>query len=119
MNKSIFLSGIVVSAIGVIAPAVSAQLIVNGIYSDAMPGNHGYEIRRNSFSIWYDDAAPEPWKPIPKGIFNSIKRGVFYDKINHKYYCLSDNRLERERTKNGYRAMFICSQNGWKRKALR
>jgi hypothetical protein len=116
MNKSIFLSGIVISAIVAIAPAVSAQSIRSGWYTNQHPDNMTVVIKTNRYSVVYSDNTPvEPWKAIPKGVFTPIKPGVFYSNINKEYYCLVNSNLEKERNKKGSRvAGFSCSKNGWK-----
>jgi hypothetical protein len=117
VNKSIFLSGIVVSAIVAIAPAVTAQSIGSGLYSNEYPDNLGIKIRNNSYSVQYDDAPPDPWKSIPKGVFNPIKSGVFYSNNTKLYYCLVNNSLERERGRGKKSKVvgFSCSKNGWRK----
>jgi hypothetical protein len=91
---------------------VLAGSIINGSYENVYPGSYVIKIRNNQFSIFYDDNPPEPWKPIPKA-FKAIKPGVFYSAGDKKYYCLTNNKLEKERRRRGTGEAFICKSSGW------
>jgi hypothetical protein len=92
---------------------VLAGSIVNGNYENIYPGSYGIKIRNNQFSVFYDDNPPEPWKLIPKKAFKAIKLGVFYSNGDKKYYCLTNNKLEKERRRRGTGEAFICKSSGW------
>jgi hypothetical protein len=116
MKKMLVQLGIVVSAIASIVPAVSAQSIANGNYSNNYPDSQGVKIRNNSFSVWYSTSSPEPWKSIPKGVFKYIKPGVFYSNTNNEYHCLITGDIERYYNQSSRYVSFDCSKNGWIKK---
>lgn len=112
MNKSIFLSGILVSAIVAISPSAFAQSISNGDYSDVYPASYAIQVRNNKFTITYDDPSPsEPWRSVSKAGFKPIKSGVFYDANYQKYYCLVNNSIHKLMQKRRIPAR--CTRNGW------
>lgn len=106
--------GILASIINISVPfKVLAGFIIDGNYENIYPDNYVIKIRNNQFSIFYDDSPQEPWKPIPKA-FRAVKPGVFYSTGDKKYYCLSNNKLEKERRRRrGTSAAFICKSFGW------
>jgi hypothetical protein len=113
MKKILVQLGMVVSVIAAIAPAVSAQSISNGDYSDVYGGSYVIQVRNNKFTVLYDDPSPsEPWKSVSKAGFKPIKYGVFYNTYNRTYYCLSNNSIDKSMSKR--RTPARCTRNGWR-----
>jgi hypothetical protein len=106
MNKSIFLSGLVVSAIVAIVPAVSAQSIVNGDYGDVSGSGHVVQVRNNKFRFLIDQPdPPTSWRSVSKAGFKSIKSSVFFDASDRTYYCLIKKQMK---------SVARCTRNGWR-----
>ena len=87
-----------------------SRQIKNGQYQNSYPDSFGVQIRKNKYSVNYDDAAPEPWELTAQSGFKHIKPGVFYSSNVKQYYCLIDNATSGKRVKNSF---LTCSYDGW------
>jgi hypothetical protein len=106
MKKFVSLSVIAISAICAIAPAVSAQSIVNGIYKDVYQSAHEIQVKNNKFRWLIDQPdPPTSWKSVSKAGFKPIKSGVFYDPSDRTYYCLIKKQMK---------SAARCTRNGWR-----
>jgi hypothetical protein len=86
--------------------------IKNGQYQNEYPDSIGVLIKRNKFSVYYDDSPSDPPDLVSRSGFKYIKSGVFYSSTSKKYYCLIDN--SSTVTKKNSSTILYCSQDGWK-----
>ena len=87
-----------------------SRQIRSGQYQNSYPDSIGVQIRKNKYSVYYDDAAPEPWELTSKSGLQHIKPGVFYSSNIKRYYCSIDKATIKKRAQN---SLLTCSYDGW------